>query len=141
MITSHTIMREHNVQIVLSEIMNNPEVSRAEISKKTKLNKATVSEIVRDLIDNDYVVETGIGNGSSAGGRKPILLKINKLGGFSLSFDIRYDKISYMINFLNGELTTYDSKMIEITKDNIVDEISVIVKKIKNGLPETPFGI
>lgn len=134
-------MREHNVQIVLSEIMNNPEVSRAEISKKTKLNKATVSEIVRDLIDNDYVVETGIGNGSSAGGRKPILLKINKLGGFSLSFDIRYDKISYMINFLNGELTTYDSKMIEITKDNIVDEISVIVKNIKNGLPETPFGI
>lgn len=141
MMTSHTIMREHNVQIVLSEIMNNPEVSRAEISKKTKLNKATVSEIVRDLIDNDYVVETGIGNGSSAGGRKPILLKINMLGGFSLSFDIRYDKISYMINFLNGEMTRYDSKMIEITRDNIVDEISVIVKKIKNGLPETPFGI
>lgn len=141
MVTSHTTMREHNVHIVLSEIINSPEVSRAEISKNTKLNKATVSEIVRELINNDYVVETGIGDGSSAGGRKPILLKINKTAGISLSFDIRYDKISYMMNFLNGEQMKYDSKKIKITKDNVVDEICSIVKDIKSEMSETPFGI
>lgn len=141
MITSHTSMREQNVHIVLSEIINKPEVSRADISKNTKLNKATVSEIVRELITNKYVIETGIGSGSSAGGRKPILLKINKHAGISLSFDIRYDKISYMINFLNGEMIEQLSKNVKITKNNVVDEISTIVKEVNKHNLATPFGI
>lgn len=141
MINSHTTMREKNVHMVLSEIINNPEISRAEISKNTQLNKATISEIVRELIDTQYVVETGIGRSSAAGGRKPILLKINKKAGISLSFDIRYDNLTYMVNYLNGQIIKEYSKTVEINKDNIVDLIRTVVKQVKDDVIKTPYGI
>lgn len=141
MIISHSSMREQNEHLVLSEIINQPEISRAEISKNTNLNKATVSEIVRKLIESQLVIETGIGDSSTSGGRKPILLKINKKAGISLSFDIRFDKISYLASFLDGETFQLSSEYMEINKDNIVSIIESIVSKFQNSVEPTPYGI
>lgn len=134
-------IREQNTYLVLTEIVNNPEISRAQISSQTSLNKATVSEIVKKLIEEKYVIETGIGESSSTGGRKPILLKINKKAGISISFDIRYDRLSYMITYLNGEIITTESKYFEITKDNVVSIIEKIVSDYRATMEDIPFGV
>jgi len=138
---NHSSVREQNIHTVLSQIINYPEISRAEISKKANLNKATVSEIVRNLIDEQYVLETGRGASSDVGGRKPILLKINKKAGVSVSFDVRYDQISYMISYLNGE--TIDSKSIEMTIDstNVISVIKNLVLNFQESINDNPFGI
>lgn len=138
---NHSLMRENNITTILTTIMNNPEISRAEISKQTNLNKATVSEIVRNLILNHYVLETGTGESSSSGGRKPIFLKINKEAGISFSFDVRYDKLSYMVNHLNGNLITMQSFEININRSNIINMIKNIIINYKKHLDSTPFGI
>lgn len=141
MLNNHTSMREQNIKNILSEIINCPEISRAEISKNTKLNKATVSEIVRQLIEEHYVIETGIGNSSSVGGRKPILLKINKKAGISLSFDIRFDRLSYMTSYLDGQVISVISESRVINKNNVIEIILDIVNQVKNEVIQTPYGI
>lgn len=141
MISNHSLMQETNVNLVISQIINNPEISRSEISNHTGLNKATVSEIVKKLIAESYVVETGTGNASTSGGRRPIFLRINKKSGISISFDIRFDKISYMINYLNGEIIEVQSYETISDKNNIIKNIEKIVLKTKEKMSDIPFGV
>ncbi|SHE27111.1 Sugar kinase of the NBD/HSP70 family, may contain an N-terminal HTH domain [Atopostipes suicloacalis DSM 15692] len=141
MLRNFSSMREQNTHAILSQIINHPEISRAEISKQTNLNKASVSEIVRNLIDEQYVVETGIGKSSTAGGRKPILLKINKKAGFSFSFDVRYDRLSYMVTYLNGEVLTFESVDMNIDQSNIVSVVENIIRNFQQSMENSPFGI
>lgn len=134
-------IRENNSILVLSEIINRPEVSRATISEITGLNKATVSEIVRKLIKDNYVIEIGPGKSTSAGGRRPIQLTVNKKAGVSLSFDVRYDRISYLATYLDGE--KLDHRIVEkkMTNDTIVQTITDIVNEAKSEVGDIPFGI
>ncbi len=144
MLSGRSTIREQNEHTVLTEIINNPEISRAEISKNANLNKATVSEIVRKFIEEEIVIETGIGASSTSGGRKPILLKVNKRAGISLSFDIRYDRISYMATYLDGETISLSSESREITKENVVAVIVELVNRFIDTNPllkKTPFGL
>jgi len=138
---NHTSVREQNIHTVLSQIINYPEISRAEISKKANLNKATVSEIVRNLIDEQYVLETGRGASSDVGGRKPILLKINKKAGISVSFDVRYDQISYMTSYLNGETIDINSIEMSIDSSNIISVIKNLVLSFQESITDIPFGL
>ena len=134
-------IRENNSLLVLSEIINRPEVSRAMISELTGLNKATVSEIVRKLIEDKYVIEIGPGKSTSAGGRRPIQLTVNKKAGVSLSFDVRYDRISYLATYLDGEKLEYTVEEKEMNKDNVVESITKTVKKAQYEIGDSPFGI
>ncbi len=134
-------IRENNSVLVLSEIINRPEISRALISEVTGLNKATVSEIVRKLIDDEYVIEIGPGKSTSSGGRRPILLTVNKKAGISISFDVRYDRISYLITYLDGEKIDYTIEETDINKNNVVDYITAVVNEFRSSMKETPFGI
>ncbi|GAB2490017.1 ROK family transcriptional regulator [Alkalibacterium psychrotolerans] len=134
-------IRENNSLLVLSEIINRPEVSRAMISELTGLNKATVSEIVRRLIKDNYVIEIGPGKSTSVGGRRPIQLTVNKKAGVSLSFDVRYDRISYLATYLDGEKIEYTVQEKEMNKDNIVETITSTVNKAKDEIGDIPFGI
>lgn len=134
-------IRENNSILVLSEIINQPEISRAMISELTGLNKATVSEIVRRLIDDNYVIEIGPGKSTSSGGRRPIQLTVNKKAGVSISFEVRYDRISYLITYLDGEKIEYTIEEKEMNKDNIVDFITDVVDEVNDSIGDIPFGI
>ena len=72
MVKLQNSIRENNVLLVLSEIINNPGLSRARIAENIGLNKATITENVKRLMQDNYEIETGISESSSAGGRKPI---------------------------------------------------------------------
>lgn len=134
-------IRETNSNLVLSEIINQPEISRATISRLTGLNKATVSEIVRELINEHYVIETGTGQSTATGGRRPILLTVNKKAGVSFSFDIRHERISYLITYLDGEKIEYHTEAMDIDKENVIDIITSAVKEYQTNLKKSPFGI
>lgn len=137
----NSLVRDKNKNTILSLIINHPEISRAEIAIKSGLNKATISKSVRQLIDDSYIIESGRGNSSNAGGRKPILLQINKKAGISFSFDLRFDQISYMTSYLNGETIHTESISTPVDRSNVVITIANIVNGFKELVEEFPFGI
>jgi len=66
--------RDHNSQLILRTIYDYDEISRAELSRLTRLTRTTVSDVVANLIERGLVEE--VGHGASSGGRTPILLSV-----------------------------------------------------------------
>ena len=95
------LIRNINNNLVLKTILNYGPISRADLSKKLKLTKATISAIVQDLIDHSLVIE--IGNRDTHIGRKPILLSFNQKCAYAISIDLSVEYISVYLSDLKGE--------------------------------------
>src|SRR5690625_6032229 len=78
-------MKAVNKSMILTKILNDGPVSRAEIAKETELTPPTVGTLVKELIKQKLVLE---GNqGESKGGRKPTMLVINQSGHLMIGID------------------------------------------------------
>ncbi len=68
--------KDHNTRLILKTLFETEPMSRADIARATRLTRPTVSSIIAELIEADFVQETG--TGPSAGGKPPIMLAINQ---------------------------------------------------------------
>jgi len=75
MVISRDTMRNSNEQFVLQEVFNNWPISRIQVSKQLSLNKVTVYDIFRKLLEEKYIIEIGQGFSTNSGGRKPIMVE------------------------------------------------------------------
>lgn len=142
MIINKMGIREQNEAAVLKTIIDNELVSRAEVSNLTNLNKASVSQITKKLIETDFVREVGIGDSTSIGGRKPIQLQFNHRSSLAVSFDIGYNYVHGMLSYINGELIATASQSNElITKENLLVTINAIMKEFWSKMPHTTHGL
>jgi len=71
---THQQTKTFNTQLVLKAIYDHGTISRADIARLTLLTRATVSDLVAELINQGLVLE--IGPGQSTGGKTPTLLSI-----------------------------------------------------------------
>ena len=71
------IVRANNKASVVELIRQSTAgISRAELAETLALSRSTISVIIDDLLARGLVVERG--TGASRGGRRPIVLKINR---------------------------------------------------------------
>ena len=112
--------RTENIKKVISTLIAGETLSRADIAKKFSLNKATISDIIGKLIKDNLIKEIGLGYSKPTGGRKPILLQINKQAGIIFSFEFQYNKYRFMATYLDGELITKTTTNTEINKNNVI---------------------
>ncbi|CAM3600479.1 ROK family transcriptional regulator [Erysipelothrix urinaevulpis] len=131
MYLSKSNVRLANVKSILNYIYTNQPISRAEISVQTGLNKASVSEITRELINKKFILETGSGNSTDVGGRRPILLEFNHKFGTVIGIDIGVNSIRYRQCYLNGDLITKDKKSSD--KVNLYNQIFEILTEINKN--------
>src|SRR5690554_3489077 len=75
-----SMLKSINKSSILQIIRKAAPISRAALAKQTKLTRATVSALVEELICDHLVIE--IGMGESSGGRKPMLLEMNRDAGY-----------------------------------------------------------
>ncbi|NIM92804.1 MAG: ROK family protein [Anaerolineales bacterium] len=87
-----TLVREINLALILDNIRELGPISRAGLAELTGLNKTTVSSIIQELIDGEFVHEVGLA--SSGIGRPAVLLEINPNAGVIISAEIGVDFIS-----------------------------------------------
>lgn len=122
-IANQEMIRNNNRRLVLEFIINHPPISRAELAKQLSLTKATISNIVQELLEQHFIRE--IGSAQTSMGRKPILLEFNKTYGFALSLEVQPRQIIALVTNLKGEIQ-------EITKtpfypqDNLLQHLEEI---------------
>jgi predicted NBD/HSP70 family sugar kinase len=83
--TVHDLRRD-NRSVLLSSLFFEQPRSRQELSEATGLSPASVSNVVRDLIDEGIVVEAG--SVDSDGGRPRIMLQVNPDYGYVIGVDV-----------------------------------------------------
>lgn len=118
-------MKKQNQKNILSLIKNEDGISRAQIADRLKISRATVTNIVRELINYDFVQESAVGK--SSGGRKPMLLNLKAEGAFVIG-------IEWGIDIVKAVLLNLTANIIE--KDQVKTENSSLkeYKKISFNL-------
>ncbi|MCA1010831.1 ROK family transcriptional regulator [Halobacillus halophilus] len=130
---SFQLMKSMNRSIILNMIREEGPISRAEIAKKTRLTPPTVSNIVKELIHTQFVIETT--QGMSKGGRKPTLLEINADQFYTLGIDVGTFHMKFVVTNLFGDLKDVTSLPIGNYPEN-EDILSIM----KQGIQELLYS-
>lgn len=136
---SKELIRDINSTLVLETIINNNPISRAAISKKLGLTKATISAIVQELMNRDLVIE--IGCDDTELGRKPILLSFNKKAGYIISVDIGVDTISALLTDLGGEDCSLKQVKTPEGTDQILSTLCNLIESMMLKDDKSPYGL
>lgn len=89
------LVRQINLSLVMNIMRTQAPISRAALAQATGLNKATVSDLVFDLMERGFVREVGMK--SSGTGRPATLLTLHPSAGFIVSCEIAVDFIEVMV--------------------------------------------
>lgn len=125
------LVREFNELNLLRFIKEYGQISRAQLSQKYQISKATVSEIVAKLIKSGFVREIGMGTSSKLGGRKPILLEFNPKSGYAIGIEIKRDHARIALSDLNANIEMIEMITYQQTDrlEQIIAQIIVIIKR------------
>ena len=119
MIKNQLNIREENESMILNAVIKNGRISRAGLSQVTGLNKASVSEIIKKMIEEKLIVEVGMGEAQTSGGRKPMLLEFNEKKSLLAAVDIGSNYISVALCYLDGTFVDQIfNDNIDINKEN-----------------------
>ncbi|MFB5662533.1 ROK family protein [Alteribacillus sp. HJP-4] len=101
--TSRT--KQINKSLVLQMIMKYQPISRQEIAEKTKLTRATITNITSTLIQEDYIRILGdMEEGKARAGRRSVALEINGNSTHVLGVHISLSDIEIGLINLNGNV-------------------------------------
>lgn len=130
-LTNSDSMKKNNLKYVLETIRKEEPISRKSISEKIGLTTSSITNIVGKLIEDSYLIETGVGE--SIGGRKPIMLEYNPKGGYAIGVEMdAVDIICIITDFkakkiaknrgktsLSEGMTSVVTRLIKLIEDTI----------------------
>ena len=93
-------MRDYNLSQIFRVIHEKGSISRAALGRATGLSPTTISTIIAELLESEFIFE--IGEGKSSGGRRPILLQLNPDYKFTIGVDMGAAHIETIISNLYG---------------------------------------
>ncbi|MBW5445602.1 ROK family protein [Cohnella sp. CFH 77786] len=134
------LIKRINTAIVLESILRGAPLSRAQISERTGLNKATVSSLVQDLIEGSVVRE--IGTGVSSGGRKPVMLEFVASAGYAVGVDLGVNYIRGVLADLQGGVVAEANLTLKRHEpDSVLEEIGRCIDGLIEQAPASSYGI
>ncbi|MGG5252739.1 ROK family protein [Neobacillus sp. SM06] len=133
------VVKKNNKSLVLQMVMEKDPISRADIAQVTGLNKATVSSLVNELLEEELIYESG--PGESSGGRRPVLLHFNKVAGYSIGIDIGVNYILGVLTDLKGEILFEQNQTIIDTSYPVIAElVQKLIQTLLESLPKSRYG-
>src|SRR5690625_316973 len=126
-------MKSVNKSIILNKIRTDSPISRAEIAKQTKLTPPTVSNNVKELIEQGIVKESELGE--SQGGRKPTMLLINSDAFYIIGVDVGPKTVECIVVNLSGEIIERSTNTLTLPLTNDAF-LAIIVKNIHHVIKQ-----
>ena len=140
-ITQTKDIRVANRWEIMRQVLAHSPISRAEIGRRTGLNKATVSTIVKEWIDAGLLAESQLGH--SEGGRKPILLTPLYGAGCAVALDIDISRVQAILTDLSGESVLAREQFSTQGEDFlcVYDQVCQAVDRLLAQMPATRYGL
>ncbi|MBS4177891.1 ROK family protein [Lederbergia citrea] len=133
-------IKKLNRGLILSKIIENDGISRADLSKITGLNKATISVQVADLLEEELLVEGQQEHKNL--GRRPIILSLNRKAGYALGIDLDKGQVIFNLTDLLGYPVHTETVQLETTNyEEILDLLSTYISDFKSRCQESAYGI
>lgn len=133
-------LRSFNKIKIIESILVNKKISRADLSTTTGLNKATISIIVKELLDLNLIQESTIGD--STGGRKPIMLTIKDDIGYMIAVDLNVHSMDIIVTNLSYKtLSSYNIVMKNKNFEDAYNNLSALLYKIISSMPKSQYNL
>ena len=138
-INPKTLRKSNKVNIKFI-LWSKGDMSRLQLAKELKLTKASITQIVNDLVYEGEVEEIGNVEKKSAG-RPEVLLRLNTKKHIAIGLNIENDKTHISICTLDTILEDYVYPTAEKIKNvqDIIELLKPVVKKWR--YPYAPIGI
>jgi predicted NBD/HSP70 family sugar kinase len=92
---------------ILDLIRSSGVVSRTELVDRSGLTGASITRIVRQLLDDGLITEIGLGE--STGGKRRTLLQLNPAARMAVGVELDFDQITYVATDLGGRVVARHS--------------------------------
>jgi predicted NBD/HSP70 family sugar kinase len=133
-------IKKINRRIILESIIKHGMISRADLSKITGLNKATISVQIADLLEEGLICETQQEHNTI--GRRPIMLSINAHAGYVLGIDLDYKQIQYTLSDLQGNSVLNHIEYLQTDDyDEIIKMLIKHINKYNKKCSDTRYGL
>ena len=110
--------------LILNIISHLGPISRTELIELTDYRPASVSDIIKELLDENLIVETGF---SSCGyGRKRTMLEINKALLCAVGISFTNESVSYVVSDVDGNILSKDVSEIkgDIAREGLILDVT-----------------
>jgi predicted NBD/HSP70 family sugar kinase len=127
-------LRRDNRAAVLWALYLSQRGSRQDLSTATGLSAASVTNVIRELLDEGVVIETGLAD--SDGGRPRVLLGMNPAYGYVIGVDVGETRTRVEL----FDLTMAERAKVEYLLDPYQHDVDVVVEQILSGLDAVLAG-
>lgn len=129
-----------NTQLVLEKMIEIRETTRIELAKLTTLNKATISSIIQDLVNRQFVLETE--RTVKTAGRSANVIILNKNAARIFSVELLPKELYAIITNLYGEILYEVRKPILHPEfNNYLIELTNTIDELKKNTFNSVYGI
>ncbi len=134
-------LKRYNARLVLTTLLEQDGISRAEIARITSLSRATVSEIVGRLIHDGYILEGARDN--RRGGKPSILLELNPTARLVVSVDLSGSSLRGSLIDLRGNLVSRQTSTFnrDASIAEVYSQILMLVEGLTAGVVTPIIGI
>jgi len=134
------LIRTINEKRLLNLIRDKGPISRNELAKRAKISKVAVSGIINRLDKDGFILETGKGESTSKGGKRPTLLKLNPDNGYVIGIQIKRGKITIALANIESTIKGAEQHPYKINAsiDEVISEIFTKIDFLLNkyNVPE-----
>lgn len=136
------LIREINKSLVLNMVRDRGAISRTDIAQSARLSLATVSGITGELIEQGLVYEQE--EGTSTGGRRPILLALNPRAGLVIGTKLTETHAVAALTDLNAEIVAQRETVLgqDHSPEAVIAVLAQTVTELRSLHPDrSVFGI
>lgn len=77
-----------NRRAIINQLKNNSDMSKAQLAKNLGISKPAIADNVNNLIEQNFILELGIGDSTASGGRRPMILSFNARCKLIIAIDL-----------------------------------------------------
>jgi predicted NBD/HSP70 family sugar kinase len=131
--TSETA-RDINRRIILNLIRTKQPISRADLARFTGLQRSTVSLIIEQLIDEQWITEGALGH--LPRGRKPRFLHLNNERAGIIGVNVRPQLTTLGFTDLNGHFISQDSLSTSSNPQVFLEQLAERIQILRSSHPK-----
>lgn len=127
------VIKEHNRALVLDLIVRKGPLSRSQLAEEVQLTKTAITDIVNELVRHGLVRQ--VGEGSSNGGRRPILLDLNSGAYRIIVADLSGPTVRVALSDLRANLSEshYVTRRLRLADQFTVTDLLIMINEVLKG--------
>jgi predicted NBD/HSP70 family sugar kinase len=132
-IATSEIARDINRRIILNLIRTRQPISRADIARYTGLQRSTVSLIIEQLIEEQWITEGALGQ--LPRGRKPRFLHLNSERAGVIGVNVRPQLTTLALTNINANFITQDALVTHSDPDVFLEQLTDRIQNLRKAYP------